>query len=105
MPVLAVLALLGPVCEARGGQAVPPAPAPGGVTIQAVRLEQPLTLDGHLDEPVYGRVAPYSTFIQQEPVENAPASERTDLWVFFDRDTLFICARNVDSQMDRIVEN
>ena len=49
----------------------------GHVTVRAVRLETPITLDGRLDEEVYRTVEPASGFIQQEPQEGA-AGHRED---------------------------
>ena len=36
----------------------------GNVTVRAVRLDEPLALDGELDEAVYERVRPASGFIR-----------------------------------------
>ena len=92
----------------------PPPPVPpsvvardaqGRVTMRAVRLEEPLNLDGRLDDAVYDRVPAVSGFIQQEPLEGQPASEPTDVWVFFDDDTLYVSARCWDSQPERMVIN
>ena len=76
-----------------------------GVTVEATRLTQPLRLDGRLDEEVYAAVPPIDGFIQQLPVEGVPASEPTEVWIFFDEDTLYISARCHDSQPDRIAAN
>ena len=73
--------------------------------MRAVRLDQPLTLDGNLDEPVYENVFPVNGFIQQEPNEGAPATEDTDLWVLFDERNVYIAARCWDSQADQIMAN
>ncbi len=77
----------------------------GRVTMRAIRLGQPLTLDGLLDEPVYENVPPVNGFIQQEPNEGAPATEDTDLWVLFDDKHIYIAARCWDSQADLIMAN
>ena len=79
--------------------------AAGRVTIRAIRLDEPLALDGQLDERIYHTVAPITDFIQQEPDEGALATERTDVWVMFDRDTIYIAARCWNSEPDRIVAN
>ena len=80
----------------------PPAPLPpatitrdarGGATVRAVRLAAPLQLDGVLDEPIYARVEPFGGFIQQAPDEGAPATERTDNWIFFDDESIYVGAR------------
>ena len=92
----------------------PPPPVPpaviardeeGRVTMRATRLDAPLRLDGQLDEAVYQTVAPVHDFIQQEPREGALATEQTDVWVFFDGETLYVSARCWDSQPGRMVAN
>ena len=50
-----------------------------------------------LDERVYQDVAPASGFIQVEPLEGAPATEETEVWVLFDRDNLYVSGRCWDS--------
>ena len=75
----------------------------GGATVRAFRLDEPLNFDGRLDEAAYERIEPISGFIQQDPLEGAPATEGTDVWVFFDDDTIFVSARCWDSQPDRWV--
>jgi hypothetical protein len=90
----------------------PPPPQPpdmvardelGRVTLRAVRLPEPLVLDGRLDDPVYGEVPAVSGFIQQEPREGQVATEQTDVWVFFDDDNVYVSARCWDSHPERIV--
>ncbi len=75
----------------------------GGATIRAVRLGAPLALDGRLEEAIYDRVPGISDFIQTEPLEGAPATEKTEVWVFFDDEAIYIAGRCWDSQPDRIV--
>lgn len=77
----------------------------GRATVRAVRLTEPLRFDGRLDEEFYRTVAPIDGFLQQLPQEGAPASEPTEMWVFFDNDNLYIAARCLDSEPDRIVAN
>ena len=67
------------------------------MTIRAVRINEPLRLDGQLDEAVYSRVRPASDFIQVNPSPGAPATEATDTWIFFDVDTVYVTARCWDS--------
>ena len=84
----------------------PPAPSPpevvardalGRVTVRAVKLAAGLRLDGVLDEPVYEVVPAISDFVQQMPVEGAPASERTDAWIMFDASNIYVAGRVWDS--------
>jgi len=92
----------------------PPAPvapevvsrdAEGHVTVRAVRLAEPLVLDGLLQDPIYSQVRAISDFTQQEPREGEPATERTEIWIFFDDTTLYVAVRCLDSEPDRIIAN
>ena len=65
--------------------------------MRATRLTQEIRLDGRLDEVVYQTVPPITGFIQQIPDEGAPGSERTDAWVFFDENSIYVTARAFDS--------
>ena len=75
----------------------------GRVTIRAVRLDAPLRLDGALDEALYRTVPSISDFVQVEPAEGAPATEKTETWLAFDRDHVYIAFRCWDSRPDRRV--
>jgi len=87
-------------------QVVSPMPIPpevvarddqGRTTVRATRLTQGIQLDGRLDEEIYRTVPPITGFIQQLPDEGALASERTEAWVFFDENSLYVTARAYDS--------
>ncbi|NIM18564.1 MAG: hypothetical protein GTO45_41835 [Candidatus Aminicenantes bacterium] len=45
----------------------------------------------------------YSGFIQSDPVEGAPASEKTVVWVAYDNKAIYISARLYDSEPDKII--
>ena len=78
----------------------------GRVTMRATRIEKPLELDGRLDEAIYQIVPGVSDFIQQEPREGQPATEQTEVWIFFDDENLYVAARCWDSSNpDRWVVN
>ncbi len=92
----------------------PPPPSPpaviirddlGRVTLRATRLEEGLVLDGKLDDPIYSQVPAMSDFIQQEPHEGQPATEKTEAWVFFDDQNIYVSARCWDSHPERMVAN
>jgi hypothetical protein len=72
-------------------------------TIRAVRLTAPLKIDGSLDEEIYRATAAISDFIQQEPQEGAAATEKTEIWVFYDRDNFYLSARCWDSHPERMI--
>ena len=71
--------------------------ADGRVTVRAVRVSEPLSIDGVLDERVYRDVLPAGGFIQTEPLAGTLATEQTDVWILFDDDNLYISARCWDS--------
>ncbi len=84
----------------------PPPPLPpdvirrdarGRATIRAVELPEGIRLDGQLDERAYFTVPAITGFIQQAPDEGAPATERTEAWIFFDAANLYVAARIWDS--------
>jgi len=77
--------------------------ADGQVTVRAVRVSAPLRLDGILDERFYEEVAGVSDFIQVEPDGGAGATERTETWIGYDADHVYVSFRAWDSAMDRLV--
>jgi hypothetical protein len=77
----------------------------GQVTIRAVRLTEALVIDGLLRDPIYSQVPAISDFVQQEPHEGEPATESTELWIFFDDKNLYVSARCLDSEPGRTIAN
>ena len=75
----------------------------GRVSVQASRITERMTLDGTLSEPVYGRMPPFPGFVQQEPNEGAPATEKTEAWIFFDDENIYVAARLYESEPTRRV--
>ena len=73
----------------------------GRATIRAVRLTEPIALDGGLDERVYREVKPVGGFVQTLPDAGKPASEKTDIWVMFDTENIYVTARCWQRDMDR----
>ncbi len=71
--------------------------AAGRATVRAVRIPEALRLDGVLDEGAYETTPAISGFIQQLPEEGAPATERTEAWIFYDDDRVYVAARLWDS--------
>ena len=79
--------------------------ADGRVTLRAFRLAEPLTVDGVLDDPVYDQVPAADGFTQQEPIEGAPASESTRVWVFYDDDSLYVAAELAEDHPELLMAN
>ncbi len=102
----------GPVLPAGfEGAAVPSLPAivsrdtQGRTTVRAVRLTDPLRVDGNLDEALYRTITPISDFIQTEPTAGALGTERTEVWLSFDADNIYVSMRASESQPDRMIAN
>lgn len=67
------------------GQTAPPA-------ARAIPVEVPPTIDGALDDPSWREAVVLDGFVQREPREGSPASQRTDVRVLQDGDALYIGA-------------
>jgi hypothetical protein len=68
-------------------------------------VREPLRIDGRLDEAIYAEVAPIGDFVQMEPVNGAPATEPTELWILFDDDNFYVSGKAYDSSPGRWVLN
>jgi len=100
LPILSLgilTALLLNISSALAQEVVVGRDAEGRLSVRATRYDGEVNIDGNLDEAVYRELTPISDFIQQIPDEGAPASERTEAWVFFDDDNLYVAARNYES--------
>ena len=75
----------------------------GRATVRAVRVSQPLRIDGALDEILYRDVRSISDFIQVEPDGGQAATERTETWVAFDDDHIYVSFKVWDSRMDTLI--
>ena len=84
------------------GQPATPRPVP---SVRANRIAQPLRVDGKLDEEAYRTTPAIIDFVQQEPDEFKPATEKTEAWIFFDDVNIYISARNYESHPERRVAN
>jgi hypothetical protein len=95
-------------CAALAFTAVHPAATaqePSGEQQKSVRIqrapERPI-IDGELDEEIWVRAPLVADFHQVTPVEFDAPSERTEVYVLYDRDALYIGARLYDSEPELI---
>ncbi len=70
--------------------------------LQAIRIDHPLAIDGHLEEDLYAST-PTSNFVQFQPHNGSPASQRTQIWIAYDEHALYVGARMWDTDPDSIV--
>lgn len=98
----AVPVLLFTAAQARAQQGLPQYD-PDDYVVRAVRIEGAPQLDGRLDDAVWLEAQPATGFIQRNPVEGAPASERTEIRILYNESMLFIGARMFTSDPDALV--
>ena len=107
-PLWAVLSAV-LLCSSPASAQVPELPeviirdAHGVATIRTLRTPSPIIVDGHLEEAVYRDVKPFGEFVQQEPFEGQPATEKTEVWVFFDDKNVYVSARLWETAPERRV--
>ncbi|HUP38751.1 MAG TPA: DUF5916 domain-containing protein [Vicinamibacterales bacterium] len=75
--------------------------ADGQLAVRAHRLADRIAVDGRLDESIYRQYQPAGGFVQVEPAYGEPATENTEVWVFFDDRAVYVAFRCSDSGMDR----
>ena len=59
---------------------------------RAMRLTQPVRIDGRLDDAAWSTAQPITGFTQVDPEEGKPVSERTEVRILYDNDAIYIGA-------------
>ena len=62
-----------------------------------------IQLDGLLNEPEWKMVSPATDFIQRDPDEGSPSSEKTEVYVIYDEENLYVGGMLFDSNPDGIL--
>ena len=70
--------------------------------VRAVRVNTPPVIDGKLDDPIWQQAELITDFHQTRPGNGTAPSERTEVYVLYDDDALYIAARMYDSDPDQI---
>lgn len=70
--------------------------------ISAARRSQALRIDGRLDEAAWQAAPAITDLVQRDPVEGAPVSERTTIYVLYDDEALYVGAMLHDSAPDSV---
>ncbi len=71
--------------------------------VQARRITQPPHIDGFLKEEVWSLADSISDFLQRNPEEGAPPSEKTTIRVLYDDDAVYFGCMMYDSEPEKIV--
>ncbi|MEO1863328.1 MAG: hypothetical protein ABGY13_09615, partial [Verrucomicrobiia bacterium] len=105
--LLAVLVLgLGPAASAVEHSAVAPdsrGTFRGRPTVAAVRVVQAPDIDGHLDDDAWHLAKPAGEFLQKNPNENIPHTQRTEFRVVYDDNALYVGVWCFDTEPGRII--
>lgn len=73
----------GPVYNGRADQ----------ISAHAPRVDTSLTVDGRLDEPVWGRAAVLTGFSEYSPADNRPSPDSTEVLVWYSRTAIYFGIR------------
>jgi hypothetical protein len=75
--------------------------------IRAYRLPdgESIVVDGAPDEAAWQQAPPATNFLQRDPDNGEPASEKTEVRVLFDRDRIVLGVTCFDSEPDRLLGN
>jgi hypothetical protein len=95
---LASLLLAAPLAAQTPDHAAPLRPI-----ASALRVEASPMLDGHLDDAAWAGAPVLTGFVQHEPFDGTPATERTEVRIVFDREAIYIGARLFDRDPGGIV--
>ena len=71
--------------------------------LPAVRIHEEIKIDGHLDDPAWKQVAFQGGFLQREPNEGEPATERTEIGILWDEKKIYFGIKCFDSEPERII--
>ena len=89
--------------DAFGYPADVPVDKSGERTILSTPTDSHITIDGILNETIWGQVKFQGNFIQREPAVGEPVSEKTQIAILQSKDNLYIGIKCFDSEPDKII--
>lgn len=77
---------------------------PAKLSITAVKIppSEQIHLDGKLDESIWQKAPVATDFVQRIPDDGAPATEKTEAYVIYTEETIYVGARVYDSSVDSV---
>ena len=97
-----ILGLAGVATPALGQEAQPTAKASAVGQILAQRVPRAPRVDGRLDDDIWQTAQWTTDFVQREPQQGQPVSEKTEVAFFYDDDALYVGARLHNSDPDGV---
>jgi hypothetical protein len=70
--------------------------------VEALRIQNPISIDGVLDEAVYSQIKPATDFVQLQPHNGQASFQPTKAWFFYDETAIYVGAMLYDSAPDSI---
>ena len=64
--------------------------------LEALRIDQRISIDGQLDEAIWSTAELASDFVQTKPNTGQPASQRTEVRLLYDNNNLYVGAHIYD---------
>lgn len=71
-------------------------------TVEAIKINSPLVIDGILDEEVYKEAKPAKDFVQLQPYNGKPSFQPSEVYFFYDQTAIYVGAMLYDSAPDSI---
>ena len=103
MPRLALLSLLAGFAAGSLAAAEDETSATGARIGRAASTIEAPAIDGRLDEDVWAAAEPLTDFVQANPFEGEPSTERTEVRILFDDEAVYIGAMLFDSDPEGII--
>ncbi len=74
------------------------------LSVSAYRINEPIKLDGKLNEVAWAKAPKVKDFIQAEPIVGANPTHQTEAFVLYDDNAIYIGARMFDSDPTKILK-
>ncbi|MBS2098147.1 DUF5916 domain-containing protein [Carboxylicivirga linearis] len=71
-------------------------------TVECYAIDQPLKIDGILDESCYQNAFPAKDFVQLQPYNGKPSYQPSEVYFFYDQNAIYLGAMLYDSSPDSI---
>ena len=71
--------------------------------LRATHIEQAPIIDGRFDDPAWSQAETFSGFLQRDPKEGEPATEKTTVQLVYDDEALYVAIAAYDSYPEKIV--
>ncbi len=89
--------------QSGGSSLVAPLSASSARVAKATMVKTPPVIDGRLDDEAWKSATLFSDFVQREPLEGSPGTERTEVRLMTDGEALYVAAWMYDREAGLIV--